>query len=208
MSDSSGTILVHMVHFPVLTLGPGRRVGVWLRGCSIHCEGCISEELWSFDPAFARGVDDVACEVRGFFGGDVPPAGVTVSGGEPFDQWEATRALLERFASFGIRDVLVYTGYDISAPEGRREEIAPLAAAVVDSPFKLGEDTEAVWKGSENQTLSVFRPEFKDMYGEWARSAKGALQVAVLGNRVVSIGIPRQSDAGAIMALAEMNAAR
>jgi anaerobic ribonucleoside-triphosphate reductase activating protein len=208
MSDCSETILVHMIHFPVLALGPGRRVGVWLRGCSIHCEGCISEELWSFDPACARGVDDVAREVRGFFGRDAPPVGVTVSGGEPFDQWEATRGMLERFASFGIRDVLVYTGYDISALAGLREKIAPLAAAVVDSPFKLGEDTEVAWKGSENQTLSIFRPEFEGVYGEWARSAKGALQVAVSGNRVVSIGIPRQSDAGAIMALAAAKTAR
>jgi anaerobic ribonucleoside-triphosphate reductase activating protein len=175
---------------------------VWLRGCSVHCEGCISEELWSFDPAFARGVDDVAREVCGFFGRDVSPAGVTVSGGEPFDQWEATRALLERFLSFGIRDVLVYTGYDISDLLGRHEEIASLAAAVVDSPFKLGDDTEAAWKGSENQTLNVFRPEFENIYGGWARSAKGALQVAVSGNRVVSIGIPRQSDIGAIKAFA------
>jgi anaerobic ribonucleoside-triphosphate reductase activating protein len=194
-----------MIHFPVLTLGPGRRVGVWLRGCSVHCEGCISDELWSFDPACARGVDDVAREVRGFFGLDVPPAGVTVSGGEPFDQWEATRALLERFASFGIRDVLVYTGYGISDLLGRHEEIASLAAAVVDSPFKLGEDTESAWKGSANQTLSIFRPEFKNIYDAWARSAKGALQVAVSGNRVVSIGIPRQSDIGAIKALARRN---
>ena len=202
MSGRSGTILIYMVHFPVLTLGPGRRVGVWLRGCSIHCEGCMSEELWSFDPVCARGVDDVAREVRGFFGRDVPTAGVTVSGGEPFDQWEATRALLERFASFGIRDVLIYTGYDISCLLGRHREIASLAAAVVDSPFKLGEDTEAAWKGSENQTLSIFRPELKNMYDEWARSAKGTLQVAVSGNRVVSIGIPRQSGAVAIKALA------
>ncbi|MDR1578752.1 MAG: radical SAM protein [Synergistaceae bacterium] len=201
MSDRSGTILVHMVHFPVLTLGPGRRVGVWLRGCSIHCEGCLSEELWSFDPACARGVDDVAREVYGFFGRDVSPSSVTISGGEPFDQWEATRALLERFASSGIRDVLVYTGYDIADLLCRHGEIASLAAAVVDAPFKLGEDTEAVWKGSENQTLSVFKPEFENVYDEWARSAKGALQVAVSGNRVVSIGIPRQSDAAAIRAL-------
>jgi anaerobic ribonucleoside-triphosphate reductase activating protein len=197
-----------MIHFPLLTLGPGRRVGVWLRGCSVHCEGCISEELWSFDPAFARGVDDVAGEVRGFFDSDAPPVGVTISGGEPFDQWEAARALLERFRSFGIRDVLVYTGYEISYLLGRYGEIASLAAAVVDAPFKLGEETEASWKGSENQTLSVFRPEFENIYGEWARSAKGALQVAVSGNRVVSMGIPRQSDIGAIRALAGLEPRR
>ena len=34
------------VHFPVTTLGPGRRLGIWFQGCSIRCPGCISADTW------------------------------------------------------------------------------------------------------------------------------------------------------------------
>lgn len=34
------------MHFPVTTLGPGDRIGIWFQGCSIRCTGCISKDTW------------------------------------------------------------------------------------------------------------------------------------------------------------------
>ena len=34
------------IHFPVTTLGPGRRIGIWFQGCSIRCKGCVSADTW------------------------------------------------------------------------------------------------------------------------------------------------------------------
>ncbi|WP_461325238.1 4Fe-4S cluster-binding domain-containing protein [Bradyrhizobium diazoefficiens] len=39
-------ISVSRIHFPVTTLGPGRRLGIWFQGCSIRCPGCISMDTW------------------------------------------------------------------------------------------------------------------------------------------------------------------
>ena len=72
---------VSRLHFPVTTLGPGRRVGLWLQGCSIRCPGCISLDTW--DPRVGlvpiadllERIDQLAWEADG----------LTVSGGEPFD---------------------------------------------------------------------------------------------------------------------------
>ena len=44
MSDQIG---LNRVHFPVTALGPGRRVGIWLQGCSIRCPGCMSLDTWA-----------------------------------------------------------------------------------------------------------------------------------------------------------------
>ena len=38
---------VSRLHFPVTTLGPGRRAAIWLQGCSIHCRGCVSRDTWA-----------------------------------------------------------------------------------------------------------------------------------------------------------------
>src|SRR3546814_9784731 len=42
-------IAVSRLHFPVTALGPGRRIGLWLQGCSIRCPGCISVDTWAHD---------------------------------------------------------------------------------------------------------------------------------------------------------------
>ena len=194
METGSEEILIEFCHCPVLSLGPGRRVGIWVRGCSIHCQGCIAENLWSFDESRARNVGDVAREVEEFFREDGNLDGVTISGGEPFDQPEALIALLKKFRAKDIRDVLIYTGYNVGGITRAHPEVLELAAAVVDSPFHLGEDTECAWKGSSNQTLTVFDARFSVRYVKWLGTKKGPMQIAVFNDRVISIGIPRQAD--------------
>ena len=191
-------ILIHMIHYPVITLGPGRRVGIWLRGCSIHCAGCISEELWSFDPRFARDVESLSDEVCSFFKGSTPPDGVTISGGEPLDQLVPLMALLRLLRSGGVRDILLYTGYEISYSLLSNKELPKFVSAVIDGPFKLNLETEAAWKGSSNQTLTLFDLNYEERYTEWSRMKKGAMQVAYSEDRVVYIGIPRQADVSQI----------
>ena len=44
------TLLVNRVHYPVTTLGPGLQAGIWTRGCSLRCPGCISPDTWEPDP--------------------------------------------------------------------------------------------------------------------------------------------------------------
>ena len=42
-------ISVSRIHFPVTSLGPGKRIGIWFQGCSIRCPGCISMDTWAQD---------------------------------------------------------------------------------------------------------------------------------------------------------------
>ena len=72
---------VRYVCYPVRTLGPGERLGIWVSGCSRGCSGCMSPELQTPLPS-----DEVAV-------GDLLDAlrrqrrrydGATISGGEPF----------------------------------------------------------------------------------------------------------------------------
>ena len=103
----TSSIALSRIHFPVTTLGPGRRIGIWFQGCSIRCPGCISMDTW----APGRGVttvDDVVNAVTQW----LPAAdGITISGGEPFDQPIALIDLLGRLRSLTEADVLVFTGH-------------------------------------------------------------------------------------------------
>ena len=38
-------LYIDRIHYPVYTLGPGKRIGIWFSGCSKKCYGCISPSL-------------------------------------------------------------------------------------------------------------------------------------------------------------------
>ena len=103
----TNAIAISRLHFPVTTLGPGRRIGIWLQGCSIHCPGCISKDTWDPDQGWTS-VHSVIAAVQHW----MPDAqGITISGGEPLDQPVALRVLLQNLRRISDVDVLVYSGY-------------------------------------------------------------------------------------------------
>ena len=86
------TLQLNKAHWPVTVLGPGRRIGLWVQGCTIRCRGCVSQDTWPRDPAKAIAVRELLAWCRRV--APRGPDGVTISGGEPFEQPAALRALL------------------------------------------------------------------------------------------------------------------
>jgi anaerobic ribonucleoside-triphosphate reductase activating protein len=148
------SIALSRLHFPVTTLGPGRRLGVWLQGCSIRCPGCVSVDTWPTE----RGVTTVA-RVMDAVQDWLPLAeGITISGGEPFDQPDALRALLEALRERTSVSIFVYSGHTI-------ERIAPWLAAnqglidgLMSEPYKASAPQTRALRGSDNQVLHLLTP--------------------------------------------------
>jgi anaerobic ribonucleoside-triphosphate reductase activating protein len=196
--DQERTLLLAKAHFPVTTLGPGRRAGIWTQGCTIHCPGCLSRDTWEADPRAAIPVSTVLGWLRSLDHVE----GVTISGGEPFQQPEALRALL-----LGIRawaspevDVLVYSGYAASRlrRSARTRELLELCDAVVAGPYieRLNQaDRGLRWRGSSNQQIIAVSDLGMKRYGDAERGGEAPhMQVSVEDNRIYYIGIPRRGD--------------
>ena len=142
---------VSRIHFPVTTLGPGRRLGVWLQGCSIRCPGCISVDTWD------AGVGEVSIDelldavaVHG-----LEAEGLTVSGGEPFDQPDALAALLVRWRALSKTSSLVFTGREMADVAPWLEHNPGLVDAVMTGPFRSDLPQTLALRGSDNQRLHV-----------------------------------------------------
>lgn len=177
---------------PLLALGPGRRHGLWMQGCSAACPGCMAPSL--ADPAggVERDAGELAVEIAAICREKECP-GVTISGGEPFEQAEELEIFLKTLAGFGIADILLYTGRDCSLLLGKYPWIASYCACVVDGPFRRDLPDETAWRGSANQKAWLFRA--LPGYAAWLREKKGRLQTVVAGNKVYMLGIPRIGDA-------------
>jgi anaerobic ribonucleoside-triphosphate reductase activating protein len=154
VSRASTPISLSRLHFPVTTLGPGRRIGIWFQGCSIRCPGCISADTWAFSTT-ASTLGDVVTSVETW----LPAAdGITISGGEPFDQVEALEALLGELRSRSTADVLVFSGYSLEALDDHLSRMGGLIDAIVSDPFKRETPQTLRMRGSDNQRLTLLTP--------------------------------------------------
>lgn len=142
---------ISRVHFPVTTLGPGRRIGIWFQGCSIRCPGCISVDTW--EPGLGHtSVEETLASLEPW----LPSAdGLTVSGGEPFDQPEALRATLEGWRSLSPTSVLVFTGRELEDVAGWLHAHAGLIDALVTGPYRRDLPQTKALRGSDNQQLHI-----------------------------------------------------
>ena len=80
--------------YPVRVLGPGERIGIWFAGCKHKCKGCCNPELWEFNKKYYTSID-VVMHLINRISKEYSVNGVTISGGDPFEQPDALRILLD-----------------------------------------------------------------------------------------------------------------
>jgi anaerobic ribonucleoside-triphosphate reductase activating protein len=190
---------ISRLHFPVTTLGPGRRAGIWLQGCSIHCPGCLSRDTWA--PATLMTeiatVADWAEEQA-----DDGLTGITVSGGEPLDQAEELAVLLadlRRRPRLAGTDVLLYTGYAYGTVPRRHKAVLALVDAVISGPYVESRPSRHRWMGSGNQVLTLRTERARERFAEPAGPRQ--LQISADGGKIWMTGIPDQGDLERLRAL-------
>ena len=191
-------IRLNKAHFPVTVLGPGTRVGIWLQGCTIRCRGCISRDTWPADPESEVEVDDILEWVRTLPGATVD--GVTISGGEPFDQPQALAELLDGLDEWRRQvdrpiDLLAYSGRAWADLVLEHQAVLGILDAVVPEPFVQGALTDAALRGSANQRVVPLTELGKERYSGGALEAqRRQVQIDVDDDTIWFIGIPRQGD--------------
>ena len=187
-------IAVSRIHFPVTTLGPGCRVGIWLQGCSIRCPGCISSDTW----AAGRGLTDVSDVLRTITRWMPNADGITISGGEPFDQPDALTSLLVGIRTLSAADILVFTGYPLEKIGPQLSLMNGLIDALVADPFDQTALQTLALRGSDNQRLVPLTALGRERFAEYDRCADArdqSLDIMFDANGEVWLaGIPARDD--------------
>src|SRR3712207_3339340 len=132
--------------------GPGLRAAVWVQGCSIRCSGCINPHL--FSPRGGEVYDPVALVGQAVAHGC---EGLTLLGGEPFDQAAACAELAEAGRRAGVGGI-TFTGHELDVFSGRDESCRCVLSATdlrVDGPYRRHE--AATERGLVGAAIQRFR---------------------------------------------------
>ncbi|MBG6238543.1 anaerobic ribonucleoside-triphosphate reductase activating protein [Mycetocola sp. CAN_C7] len=147
--------------------GPGLRAALWVQGCNVRCPGCFNPHLWAERGA---AVDETTVLATRFVTDAVAAGaqGITLLGGEPFDQAAALATIAEAFRDAGLT-VMTFSGYTLDLLTewaGDRADIARLLAAtdlLIDGPYlQDAPDSIRPWLGSTNQGIRALTPAYAD----------------------------------------------
>ena len=129
--------------------GPGERFALWTQGCHLGCPGCCNPELWApgGDPrSVASLLADIDAERHRI-------EGVSLLGGEPFEQDAALAELARGVRALGLT-VMAYSGFRLEELEARGSALLAELDVLVDGRYVESKRTTGRrWIGSSNQRL-------------------------------------------------------
>lgn len=135
--------------------GPGLRLVVFAQGCKHHCAGCHNPSSHDFEGGYDLSIG----ELLKLMAENPLLDGITLSGGDPFEQ-ALGFGLLAKAARASGYHVTTYTGYTFEQLLNRRQvspEIGLLLEEtdlLIDGPFQIACKNELLlFRGSENQRL-------------------------------------------------------
>lgn len=167
-------------------LGPGLRYVIWVQGCPFNCPHCETPEGHSFDPNTIIDVDVLAEDIVSRPEID----GITISGGEPFEQADELTALLKKVHKARPElTVILYTGY-------LYEQLTSVNAKALLTELDLLIDGQYVHelndnkgiRGSSNQRLFFLSEWLRDQEHE-LNNGKRKLEIIFQGPEYTVIGL-------------------
>lgn len=180
-------IKIGRLYYPVTTLGPGKRVCIWMCGCPFNCAGCLSNGLKDISNGKDISVDELV-ELIDSINGDID--GITIFGGAPFYQSESLLYLL-RVLSDRFEDIILFTGYEYEDLQSGKvhyaKEIIGYISLLIDGKFDKDDICVNGLRGSNNQKIIII----KNIYGDldFYKYPK-RIQLVYFGKDIVEIGIP------------------
>jgi len=129
--------------------GPGVRSAIWLKGCTLACEGCWNKQYWPAVGGELISVEELNARLNDIEGIE----GITLLGGEPLQQSSEVLELI-KLQKENNRTVMMYSGYELDELDEIQKECVALSDIVILGRYKQElRNTNLRWRGSENQVL-------------------------------------------------------
>lgn len=131
--------------------GPGKRACIWVQGCSIRCKNCALPQSWSKNKGKKISIEELAEKILN----TKEIEGVTLTGGEPFDQAEAMFELASILKKAEL-SIVTFTGYKLedimNSMNNSWQDFLSVIDILIDSPYIYEKtDFSRPLVGSSNQ---------------------------------------------------------
>lgn len=137
--------------------GKGLRHSLFTSGCTHHCKGCFNAATWNFEYGtfYTQELEDRI--IADLNMPDVRIAGLSILGGEPFQNVEGLLSLTSRVRSeCPGKDIWIWSGYTFEeiVSEPAKLELLSRCDVLIDGKFVLEQrNLKLKWRGSENQRV-------------------------------------------------------
>jgi anaerobic ribonucleoside-triphosphate reductase activating protein len=126
---------------------------VWVQGCRRRCPGCINPHTHAHEPAKLLDPEQLGRQLAEIN----DTVGITLSGGEPFEQAEACALLAETVKMAG-KTVMVFTGFPFDEIQASNEPAVQRLLRAIDlivaGPYVQELKCESkMWRATSNQTV-------------------------------------------------------
>lgn len=131
--------------------GPGIRMVIFTQGCNHNCEGCHNPESHSFHGGELIDIEEIINMVKA----NPLLDGITLSGGDPFEQSLECSILAKKVKELGL-NVVTYTGYtfeEILSNEDFKRLLLQ-TDTLIDGKFDITQKSLMLkFRGSKNQRI-------------------------------------------------------
>ena len=159
----SQTLRIHKIMNATVANGPGRRVCVWLQGCTLKCPGCFNPDTHGGQQAISAAPEDLI-ETLATLCADPKIEGITFSGGEPLQQWAGLRQVLAWVSQNTSWSVVIFTGYEADeiASFPWENELRGLADVVIAGRYRQDQRQANRLIGSANKKMLFYSSRYTE----------------------------------------------
>lgn len=155
MEDSKDKIKVAGLIEESIVDGPGIRFVIFVQGCKHRCNGCHNLKTQDFNGGEYLSIDYLIERIK-----ENPLIdGVTISGGEPFEQAKTVSKLAKRLKQLSYH-IITYSGYtyeeikDLTIDDSGFLELLESTDILIDGKFEIDKrDLTLNFRGSKNQRI-------------------------------------------------------
>lgn len=151
------------------SLGPGERYVIWVQGCKKRCKGCINPEGWEESGGYEKSLEELQKAILNCKKKGKNITGVTISGGEPFLQFEELYSLIKWIKQETQLDVMLYSGYcmeELVEQYGEKaKQLFHMVDLFIDGEYLEASNHGTMYRGSDNQKIYFFTNKYR-MYAK------------------------------------------
>ena len=143
---------LHAISECSLSNGPGKRFVIWFQGCTLNCPGCFNPTAHSSDKnILIKSADLISLILQN----SDSLEGISISGGEPFQQAQGLFKFLSELKIKTNLSVLIFSGYILDEINNIKQgkEILNLTDILVAGRYKENMKSFDNLLGSSNQVI-------------------------------------------------------